>query len=216
MKSEGAIRHKLKQVRFRYLKKRIEESLDKRPENCTNNGVLDMGMASPIRACFAQMDIPGRHGIVCDERFGGCARAEACNQFAGRHDKVEVKGAFYAELEGMSFPEIAYSYPDMAALLWVLADEGLDVPKPDPHEFDLSDVPVGSGIIAMGVSEHPVTASTDTGTTASTYNGEPHGTTDIGNILATAAASGAFGYREPEDPAKPPSWIDRILGRVSP
>lgn len=117
--------------------------------------------------------------------------------FDARQSKADVKFEFYSELDGMSFPEIAYNYPDMAALLWVIADEGLEVPKPDPHEFDLSDAPVGSGIIAEGVSEHPVTD-----------------TPDMGAVLASAAAAGAFGYRDAELPSKSPSWIDRILGRV--
>ena len=218
MKTEGAVRHKLKQVRFRYLKQCIEAALERRPENCTHNGATEGVVASDtVRVCFAQIDVPGRKVVLCDERFGGCARAEACPSFTSRHDKANVKEEFYAELEGLSFPEIAYNYPDMAALLWVIADEGLAVPTPDPHEFDLSDQPVGSGIIAEGLTEHPVTASTDTGTTDSTYNGEPHGTTDIGDLYAAAAASGALGYRglPPEPPAKSPSWIDRILGRVS-
>lgn len=212
MKTEGAIRHKLKQVRFRYLKQRIEGSLERRPENCSNNGALEGVVASDtVRVCFAQVDVVGRKVVLCDERFGGCARAEACSMFAPRADKAAVKAEFYTELEGMSFPEIAYNYPDMAALLWVLADEGLEVPTPDPHEFDLSDHPVGTGIIAEGVSEHPVTAVT----------GEPTGAsfgdaTAVGYALATAASNGAFGYREaqPEPPAKPPSWIDRLMGRV--
>ena len=198
MKTEGAIRHKLKQVRFRYLKQRIEGALERRPDNCVHNGSLEGVVASDtVRVCFAQVDIPGRKVVLCDERFGGCARADSCALFAARQSKADVKAEFYAEIEGMSFPEIAYNYPDMAALLWVLADEGLEVPTPDPHEFDLSDSPVGSGIIADGVSEHPSTA-----------------TPDVGSMLAAAAEEGAFGYREPSLPAKPPSWIDRILGRV--
>lgn len=198
MKTEGAIRQKLKQVRFRYLKQRIEAALDRRPENCTHNGSLEGVVASDtVRVCFAQVDVQGRKIVLCDERFGGCARSESCSLFTSRQSKADVKAEFYAELEGMSFPEIAYNYPDMAALLWVIADEGLEVPKPDPHEFDLSDAPVGSGIVADGVSEHPSTA-----------------TPDVGPMLAAAAAEGAFGYPDTGASTKPPSWIDRILGRV--
>jgi hypothetical protein len=219
VKTEGAIRHKLKQVRFRYLKQCIEAALERRPENCAHNGATEGMVASDtVRVCFAQIDVPGRKVVLCDERFGGCARAEACPSFTPRHVKADLKEGFYAELEGLSFPEIAYNYPDMAALLWVIADEGLEVPTPDPHEFDLHET-VGTGIIAMDGSEHAVTASPDTGTTAATTpSDEPHATPDLGHLFASAAASGAFGYREPEPelPAKSPSWIDRILGRVSP
>jgi len=198
VKSEGAIRHKIKQVRFRYLKRSIEESLVQRPENCGHNAPIDGSGDEPVRICFAQIDHVARRGVVCDERFGGCDRAASCSLFTPARTKDTVKAEFYRDLDAMSFPEIAYNYPDMAALLWVLADEGLDVPPPDPHEFDLHET-VGTGIIG----EHPVTASTDTGITAATSSDEPPAITDAG-------------YRDPqpESSAKAPSWIDRLMGRV--
>jgi hypothetical protein len=178
VKTENAIRHKLKQVRFRYLKQRIEAALKRRPENCLHNELLEgFAVSDTVRVCFAQTDFSTRKVVVCDARFGGCARSEACSLYESRQNKAEIKSEFYAELEKMTFPELAFNYPDMAALLWVLADEGLEVPTPDPHEFDLpeaSDVKVST----------PVTAPSD------------------------------YGYREPDPPVKPPSWIDRILGRV--
>lgn len=194
MKSEGAIRHKLKQVRFRYLKRRIEGSLDRRPENCTHNGVMDGSDA--IRACFLQVDVTGRRGVVCDERFGGCARAGSCPHFALRHDKNSVKSEFYTDLDAMSFPEIAYNYPDMAALLWVLADEGLDVPRPDPNEFDLSEptTPPDPGVASTPAPEpSPITPEV-------VYDPTPEPTPT----------------REPDPdlPVRSPTWIDRLLGRV--
>lgn len=186
MKSEGTIRHKLKQVRFRYLKRRIEESLDVRPENCAHNGVMDG--PDNIRACFLQLDVPGRRGVVCDERFGGCARAAACPHFTQRNDKSGVKAAFYADLEAMSFPEIAYNYPDMAALLWVLADDGLEIPHLDPNEFDLSDPPPTAAV-------SPPVPEVVTPEVVYEPTPEPEPTV-------------------PELPVRSPSWIDRLLGRV--
>lgn len=135
MKTESAVRHKLKQVRFRYLKRRLEQSLVRSPENCVHNGALDG--ADGVRVCFAQMDLASKHGFVCDSRFQGCVRAPTCPKFALRQDKTEVKTEFYAELEQMSFPEIAFNYPDMAALLWVLSNDGLEAGPLDPTEFDL-------------------------------------------------------------------------------
>lgn len=134
MQTEGAIRHKLKQVRFRYLKRRLETGLAASPGNCAHN----VGFSTPghedIRVCGHGMGQPGWQGSICDERFGGCARAETCSLFQSRQSKDEIKDAFYAELSGMSLPEIAYNFPDMAALLWVLAPEAAG--PVDSNEFD--------------------------------------------------------------------------------
>jgi len=203
LKSEGAIRHKIKQVRFRYLKRAIEESLVKRPENCVHNAPIEGSGDEPVRICFAQIDHVARRGVVCDARFGGCERAASCSLFTPARTKDAVKSEFYGDLESMSFPEIAYNYPDMAALLWVLADDGLDVPPPDPHEFDLHET-VGTGIIG----EHPVTASPDTGVTAATPSDEPFMPSDD---VPTEVPSTLVPF---DAPAKAPSWIDRLMGRV--
>lgn len=180
MKSEGAIRHKIKQVRFRYLKRAIEENLARRPENCTHNSPID----GSVRICFAQLDVGARSGVVCDERFDGCGRAATCPMFAAARTKDEIKAGFYRDLDTMTFPEIAYNYPDMAALLWVLADEGLSVPPPDPHEFDLSDtVDTAAAPPAPEVPAPPAP--------------------EVPAVLVPI-----------EVPVRAPSFIDRLLGRV--
>ena len=135
MKSEGTIRHKLKQVRFRHLKRKIESVLGHRPENCAHNIPFDAG-DDVVRVCAVQIDITDRRGVVCDERFGGCARAAKCPPFTPARSKDQVRSEFYADLVGMTLPEIAYNYPDMAALLWVLSDDDVDTQAFDPHEFD--------------------------------------------------------------------------------
>lgn len=135
MRSEGAIRHKLKQVRFRYLKRKIESVLGHRPENCAHNVAFNAG-DDVVRVCVVQIDVAGRRGVVCDERFGGCARAANCPTFTPARSKDQVRSEFYADLMRMTLPEIAYNYPDMAALLWVLSDDGVDTQALNPHEFD--------------------------------------------------------------------------------
>lgn len=190
MKSEGAIRHKIKQVRFRYLKRFIQESLDRKPENCAHNAPLDGSGDEAVRVCFAQIDPVSRRGVVCDDRFGGCDRASACAMFTPARTKSDVKAAFYADLDGMTFPEIAYNYPDMAALLWVLADEGVDVPPPDPHEFDLSDP-----VPPAPQDAHPPVE-------------------DAATVPATVVTVFDDPQPQPEPPIRQPSFIDRLMGRV--
>lgn len=221
MKSEGAIRHKLRQVRFRYLKQRISAAMARRPTNCIHNGVVDTKPES-VRICFNQIDIPNRKVVVCDDRFDGCARAETCAAFALKNTKAAVKTEFYAELEGMTFPEIAYHYPDMAALLWVLAEENLAVPKPDPHEFDLSDQPVEAGVAStapsspstMTQNEAPVLTVTSLVETNPSPVGPP---IDEGIEGWTSPAHALVRVEEDTPPSpKPFSWIDRMLGRGRP
>jgi len=189
VKSEGAIRHKIKQVRFRYLKRSIEEGLDRRPHNCRHNAIMDGAGDAAVRLCLAQVDAQARTITVCDERFGGCERAAACPLFTPTHTKEGLKANFYRDLEAMSFPEIAYNYPDMAALLWVLADEGVPVPPPDPHEFDLRE----------------------------TVAPEPDPTPEPEPALPEPEPEPALPEPEPvhELSVRQPSWIDRLLGRVS-
>ena len=163
MRSDGAIRHKLKQVRFRYLKRKLEAGLKCRPENCAHNVGFDAG-DDVVRVCAVQLDPIGRQGVVCDERFGGCARAAHCPTFTPARTKDQVRAEFYADLMRMTLPEIAYNYPDMAALLWVLSDDGVDTQTFDPHEFDFdmgqdAPPPVAAEPVAPPVAAEPAPAS---------------------------------------------------------
>jgi hypothetical protein len=64
---------------------------------------------------------------VCDERHGGFQQAKDCPLYDSLKQKSQIKEEFQAELEGMTIAEIAYEYPDMAALVWVLGAE--DAPE---------------------------------------------------------------------------------------
>ena len=191
MKTEGAIRQKLKQVRFRYLKGLIEDALARRPNNCFHNGPLEG--ADSVRVCFDQVDVPGRKIVICDDRIGGCDRTASCAQFRPKNDKTLIKSTFYAELEEMSFPEIAFNYPDMAALLWVLADEGLEIQNPDPHEFDLPD----SQPVAVIAESSQVLAPLDV-------------------LVVEEPTPLLVDVEHPLDRVQSSSWVDRIRNRVFP
>ena len=193
MKTEGAVRHKLKQVRFRYLKRRLEQSLVRSSENCVHNGALDG--ADGVRVCFVQMDLASKQGFVCDSRFQGCARAPTCPKFALRQDKSEVKAEFYGELEQMNFPEIAFNYPDMAALLWVLSNDGLEADPLDPTEFDLDRPPEPAPVVVKETAPATVEVLVEE---------------VIGEVLEGEVTKEALPERY-DSSSK--TWVDRILAR---
>ena len=132
--------HKFKQVRFRYLKKRLEAELRQAPGNCRYNvNPPPYGdVAVPPALCLYGAEDPTTWvPRVCDERVdkGECARA--CGTFCPRRTKEEIKEDFRVKLSRMTLPEVAFNYPDMAALLWVLdlengmADGETSDPEPE-------------------------------------------------------------------------------------
>ena len=81
MKDEGAIRQKLKQVKYRHLQKLLKASFKESQVTCPD----------------------------CDHSFH-------------LKEKDAIKCEFHEFIETASRAEIAYRYPDMAALMWVLDD----------------------------------------------------------------------------------------------
>lgn len=131
MKSSGAVRHKLTQVRFRHLKKKLEAGLRPTPENCKFNA---RGLENSFNFCLYGAGNPETWvATLCDVQVDGGARARSCTLFCPRRDKDQIKDEFNKDLGEMGFPEIASQYPDMAALIWVLDDEDIqEVQLPSP------------------------------------------------------------------------------------
>jgi len=128
MKGAGAIRQKLKQVRWRHLKARIEERLRQAPGNCRYNGTVEhVNGDDPVHICMYGASDPATwRAVVCDSRHGGDALAEKCPLFVHCKSKDEIKAEFRAELASMTLPQIAFHYPDLAALTWVLDGDPVD------------------------------------------------------------------------------------------
>ena len=123
MKTEAAIRHKLKQVRFRHLKKRMEADLHCSPENCIHH--TDALLRLPTLGGTMQVGVCGHEslkGSICDTAAYG-NRDRTCPLFQLAQTKEQSKDAFVTELSSMALPEIAAQYPDMAALLWALSED---------------------------------------------------------------------------------------------
>lgn len=128
MQTEGAIRQKLKQVKFRHQKRLIEALLARKPPNCKWNGRLygpsghDDDFVLVCRAKWMRKvepgeDVPFR---VCDDRFGGVEIAQECPWFEPKYSKEAIKASFKHFVETATLGKIAERYPDMAALMWVL------------------------------------------------------------------------------------------------
>lgn len=135
MKSRKAIEKKLVQVRFRHLKKALRTGLSRKPENCLYNAKLGKGAKpdSPrVGVCMFKVSEGSGPRGVCDECFGGQNRAADCGDFEPRQDVADIRKDFENFLSTASKGEIAFHYPDLAALLWTLGDHpALDDTLPD-------------------------------------------------------------------------------------
>jgi prefoldin subunit 5 len=117
VKTAGAIRHQLKQIRFRYLKKLIEEALAAEPGNCIHHRTVHPPLLhQPIDVCFFPEPI-------CEDLICSFPRAQTCPHFETQTTKEEIKADFKDFLSTATLAQIAARYPDLAALLWVLYDE---------------------------------------------------------------------------------------------
>jgi len=141
VKTEGKVRHKLKQVLYRHLKKRLKSNFRRLPCTCRHNADVDLGDGSTIGICMFPVE-DGPRGMICDKRLAGHSQAQRCDLFDPMLTKEEVKEAFRAVLEGEP-GEIAAAFPDAAALMWVLdefdtemSEIGTEIEK-DPEVLEL-------------------------------------------------------------------------------
>lgn len=133
MKNEGAIKYKLKQVRTRHLHKLLDVSLRKRPHNCIFNERRVSQDGAEIHICLKDL-------TICDVRFEGVDKAKGCPIFSPIKDKTALKDDFREFVETASRAEIAFRYPDMAPLMWVLDNEDEEVVRSDDPFLDEPDV----------------------------------------------------------------------------
>lgn len=119
MKTRGQIAQKLKQTKFRHIKREVRSLLRRSAPNCKNNRSLDLEIG-PVGVCALDCE-------VCDARFGD--RAPQCEKWDPRYDSGEVKESLRNFFQTRSVAEIAVRFPDVAALLWVLIEDGADDPQ---------------------------------------------------------------------------------------
>ena len=134
MRTEGQIRYQLKQVTFRHLQRRLRENFRKRPESCAHNQevVLDEKTGATVGLCGILSPEGVPRNVPCDSRLAGCSEmARDCPLWAPLQTRDEVKTEFHKILQSGDRGVIAASYPDIAALLWVL-----DTDPPTEAEVD--------------------------------------------------------------------------------
>ncbi len=146
MRNRKEILKKLSQVRYRHLKKLTRTGLSRKPCNCVYNVTLGDGTKpkEPAVGVCTYKVLEGRSPDgICDEKFGGHARAGSCPVFETNRTAVEIREEFDAFLNDAGFGEIAYHFPDMAALLWVLnevPDNNTFVPEGEFLDGDPEDL----------------------------------------------------------------------------
>lgn len=124
MKKQGAIKHKLKQVKFRLLQKAIRNGLSKKPCNCKHSGQVKGSANEPLFfVCLQDAHTPKEwDGVICDPSV-----PNTCPFFKPHRTEEEIKEDFEREFNEIinegDMGKIASKYPDVAALLWVLADD---------------------------------------------------------------------------------------------
>lgn len=138
MKTDAAIRHKLRQVLYRHLKHRIQENFQKLPHTCGHNG--QPKTLSVPRMCLYGASSPASwNGKVCDASVpGGVEQARSCPFWKPLRTKDEIKAEFRS-LVSKNRAAVATQYPDAAALLWVLEE---DVAPDDFEQVDLEENPL--------------------------------------------------------------------------
>lgn len=137
MQDEGKVKKKLKDAKFRYMKRELRGKLKQCPENCQHNFRHKFtayeyaeGDSKPVPyegelglCMYGASNPEAWPGKICDD----VKTAEECPLFLGKFDKEEIKSAFNARLDDPVI--VAEEYKDIAALQWVL---GENVAELDP------------------------------------------------------------------------------------
>ena len=88
MKSEGKIKHKLKQVKHRITQKEVRRNTSKKPCNCKHSGVVRGHASEPLfHVCLMDSDKPDEwEGMICDGSV-----PNTCPFFKPRKTKKEIE-----------------------------------------------------------------------------------------------------------------------------
>lgn len=124
MRSPSQVRQQLKQLKFRARKKVLSDNFKVSPCRCRYNKEVKLSERLSVGTCTYRED--GWEVVVCDESSAsGRKQARNCSKFCPLKTSDDIKEEFEAlirdaENSGDVGP-VAYFYPDIAALLWVLA-----------------------------------------------------------------------------------------------
>lgn len=118
MKTEKSIQKKIRQVRYRILKREIRKNLSHKPSNCRHAGLVRGHASEPLfHVCLLDSKTPSEwEGMICDQSV-----PPSCPFFKPILTKEEIEERINQDLSSGDMGIIASKYPDIAALLWVLA-----------------------------------------------------------------------------------------------
>lgn len=133
LRTPGQIRQQLKQVLFRHLQKLLRANFRQAPSSCVFNRRESLGdTGEKVGVCrwegTREEQKSSPRGKVCDSRIFGCtAMASTCRWWQPLRTKDEIKFEFRTLVSSDDRGRIAASYPDVAALMWVLDGVGYDI-----------------------------------------------------------------------------------------
>lgn len=126
MRPRTQIQHRLKQIIFRHLQKKLRVNFRKGANTCRHNipydlGDEDGGCAWIGRCGLVQPDGVPR-GVICDARIDQDAVGRGCPFWEPVQTKDEIRQEFETLIKGEDRGPLAAQYPDIAALMWVMDD----------------------------------------------------------------------------------------------
>ncbi len=122
MRTSGEVLQKLKQLRFRHIKRVLKKALRVAPSTCAHNRMVEIPASNErVGLCCC----PGLVLGVCDDILGD--RSGGCSSWEGRHSKEELKEELKSTFDSAPASELSRLYPDVATLMWVLSDS--DAPR---------------------------------------------------------------------------------------
>ena len=127
MKTLGKIKHKLRQVRHRLLQKAIRTGLSKKPCNCEHAGLVRGNSSEPLfYVCLLDSNKPREWEV----RYAILLFLTPALFFKPFREKEQITQEFNRDFDALlsqkDIGSIASQYPDVAALLWVIAGEDDD------------------------------------------------------------------------------------------
>jgi len=137
LKTAGQIAQKLKQVRFRHLKKELSSLLKESSENCAHNRLVQ-DLPVFVRVC--KLDCTACGGLAAD-------RSGTCGTFEPKHSEESIRSSLSKFFQNRAVHEIAVRFPDVASLQWALSEDDEKGPLFPTAEFlgTLFEVPVWVG-----------------------------------------------------------------------
>lgn len=128
MKTAGRVKQRAKQAAFRHQKRYIKLKLAPTPENCKWNSPVEAPTGEVFGICTYRQGSEGWNRVLCDSKHGGKPLAMGCEFFETLQSPEELKEEFQQKVGmkggSVDLKDLSKSYPDLAALYWVLTEDG--------------------------------------------------------------------------------------------